>query len=276
MKQVIIMAAYYRVSTNLSVCVQCQVNFESTHHISSGNLKLMYFELFYARVLPHPTARTGCSFFTVTLDAAAQGIHCCLAIFFCHLSNFKQKPSTIAGRPKQITFSLSLSFWFRFRFGFSFPLPFAFSVTFSCSCYFSFSCSFSFWFWFPLWSEYQNKDLGHCGTVLWRCVFFRIGRSSDLRICRSFDGCSCVRSSIPFRESGARVLCPLVKLSIKVASFRRLPHVAAVGPRKDTTAPDEQEVQEAEKCNNSACARTRPDSSSDYDPTRLGWVLGVP
>lgn len=82
MKQVIIMAAYYRVSTNLSVCVQCQVNFESTHHISSGNLKLMYFEPFYARVLPHPTARTGCSFFTVTLDAAAQGIHCCLAIFF--------------------------------------------------------------------------------------------------------------------------------------------------------------------------------------------------
>lgn len=41
----------------------------------------MYFELYLARVLPLPTARTGCSFFTVTLYAAAQGIHCCLAIF---------------------------------------------------------------------------------------------------------------------------------------------------------------------------------------------------
>lgn len=165
MKQVVIMAAYYRVSTNLSVCVQCQVNFESTHHISSGNLKLMYFELFYARVLPHPTARTGCSFFTVTLDAAAQGIHCCLAIFFCHLSNFKQKPSTIAGRPKQITFSLSLSFWFRFRFGFSFPLPFAFSVTFSC--YFSFHVHFHF-----------DSDF-HCEVSIKTKTWDTVGRCCD-------------------------------------------------------------------------------------------------
>lgn len=51
----------------------------------------MYFELFYARVLPHPTARAGCSFFTVTLYAAAQGIHCCLAIFFLSFIKFQAK-----------------------------------------------------------------------------------------------------------------------------------------------------------------------------------------
>lgn len=182
--------------------------------------------------------------------------------FFCHLSNFKQKPRTIAGRAKQITFSLSLSlsFWFRFWFRFSFPLPFAHIQLLLLLLIFILILIFV-----ARWHcevSIKTKTLGHCGTVLWRCVFFRIGTVDPSIV-------AYIRSSIPFRESGARVLCPLVKLSINVASFRRLPHVAHVGPRKDTTAPDEQEVQE-EELNSVACARTRLyfDSDSDYGPIR--------